>query len=100
MVSQSAAGEPIHKQGQDFWGTMLVDLLASQIFGESVDSRCWRYFNLAKSCCNCYTYNGYETILALFKFGGQPKSHQTAKLKSLPTKLHIWYIYIKKFLME
>ena len=31
-----------------------VDLLASQIFGESVDNH-WRYFNLAKSS-SCYTY--------------------------------------------
>ena len=49
--------------------TVQVDLLASRIFGELVSNRCWRYFNLAKSC-SCYTY---EAILASFKFGGRTK---------------------------
>ena len=33
--------------------------------------------------------NSYKTILALFKFGGQTKNCQTAKLKSLPNKPRI-----------
>ena len=70
--------------------TVKVDLLVSQIFGELVSNRCWRHFNLAKSC-SCYPYNSYETILALFKFGRQTKNRQTAKLKPLP-KMRIRYI--------
>ena len=71
--------------------TVLVDLLASQIFGESVSNRCWRYFNLAKSC-SCYTYNSNEAILASFKFGRRTKNRQTAKLKSSPNILWIRYV--------
>ena len=33
--------------------------------------------------------NSYKTILALIKFGGQPKNRQTTKLKSPPNKLRI-----------
>ena len=58
--------------------------------GESAGNCCWRHFNLAKSC-SCYTYNSYETILALFKFGGQTKNRQTTKLKPPPNKLRIQY---------
>ena len=36
--------------------------------------------------------NSYKTILALFKFGGQTKNHQTAKLKSPPNIPRIWYM--------
>ena len=71
-----------------------VDLLASQIFGESVGNCCWRYFNLAKSY-SYYTFNSYEAILASFKFGGRTKNCQTAKLKSPPNKLHLRYILME-----
>ena len=42
--------------------------------------------------CNCYAYNSYETILALFKFGGLGKNRQTTKLKLSPNKLRVRYI--------
>ena len=42
--------------------------------------------------CNCYAYNSYETILALFKFGRQAKNCQTVKLKLSPNKLCVRYI--------
>ena len=35
-----------------------------------------------------------KTILALFKFGGQVKNHQTAKLKSPPNKPRRRYVYV------
>ena len=71
--------------------TIEVDLLVSRIFGgESVGNLCWHYFNLAKSC-SCYTYNSYETILALFKFCGQTKSHQATKLKAPPNIQRVRY---------
>ena len=35
--------------------------------------------------------NSYKIILVLFKFGGQTKNRQTAKLKSPPNKLRIRY---------
>ena len=50
-------------------------------------------FNLAKSC-SYYTYNSYEAILASFKFGGQTKNRQTAKLKSPPNILCIRYYIV------
>ena len=30
--------------------TVYAEILASQIFGESIENRCWRHFNLAKDC--------------------------------------------------
>ena len=37
-------------------------------------------------------HNSYKTILASFNFGRRTKNRQTAKLKSPPNKLRIWYI--------
>ena len=46
--------------------------IGESIFGESVGNRCCRYFNLAETVAAIHI-NGYKTILALFKFGGQTK---------------------------
>ena len=45
---------------------------------------------------NCCTYNSYETILALFKFGEQMKNCRTANLKSSPNKLHTYTVLGKR----
>ena len=39
--------------------------------------------------------NSYKTLLVLFKFGGQTKNCQTAKLKSSSNMLHIRYVKYK-----
>ena len=64
-------------------------LLVSQIFGESVSNIIIIGVTLIwlKPVAAVHKI----AILALFKFGGQAKNHQTAKLNSPPNKLCIRY---------
>ena len=47
----------------------------------------------------CYAYNGYETIMALFKFGGQTKISQATRLFILVyIYMHLYnYIYVAMY---
>ena len=45
--------------------TVYAEYLESKIFGELIENRCWRHFNLAKGS----KHSSYKLEMALFKFG-------------------------------
>ena len=59
--------------------------MASRVFGESVGNCYWRHFNLAKAVAAIIAMKLYRHYLNL------ADRRQTAKLKTLPNKLHIRY---------